>query len=153
MISACRQKALEQEIDQNLAETCDNIEPSSSPINKEDKFSFRLDQSFLDSASAERWGMTFHQPQAHLQTSSTQPGVSGLKYPGGFTRSESRESMRSVTSTQSDTIFEKVNRHASNGLSPSELQMKQQSASVHAAVDFDTGNSGNYKGNLTCYFV
>ena len=37
-----RQKALEQEIDQNLSETCENIEPSTSPISKDDKFSFNL---------------------------------------------------------------------------------------------------------------
>ena len=140
-----RQKALEQEIDQNLAETCDNIEPSTSPVNKEDKFPLKIDQSFLDNSN--RNGKLFLQPQLHSPTAN-QPGPSELKC-NGFPRSESRESMRSVTSTHSDTIFEKVNRQTRNVISPLELQIKRQSASLHSAVNFDSGNSndGNSKGN------
>lgn len=56
-------------------------------------------------------------------------------------RSESRESMRSVTSTHSDTIFEKVNRSAVNGRLVPDMQLKQQSSSLHSAVGFDLGMS------------
>ena len=125
---ARRQKALEQEIDQNLAETCENIEPSTSPINKDDKFSFKMDPNLINVS-----GRAY-------QVQSNQAGPSGIKYPN-VTRSESRESMRSVTSTHSDTIFEKVNRHALNGASPMDVQMKQQSSSLHSAVGFDMGMS------------
>ncbi|XP_011500880.1 PREDICTED: uncharacterized protein LOC105364598 [Ceratosolen solmsi marchali] len=135
-LMARRQKALEQEIDQTLAETCDNIEPSTSPINKEDKFSFKIDQNFLETSSR-----TVHTPVVN------QAGSSGLKFTG-FTRSESRESMRSVTSTHSDTVFEKANRQARNGMTLSQLQIQQQSASVHSAVNFDSTvtTNGHSKG-------
>ncbi|XP_053986238.1 uncharacterized protein LOC128880313 isoform X2 [Hylaeus volcanicus] len=125
---ARRQRALEQEIDQNLAETCDNIEPSTSPTNKDDKFMFKVDHSFLGiNARALR---TY---QLH-----NQPSTSSVKS-NGVARSESRDSMRSVTSTHSDTMFERVNRHVMNGLSPTDIQIKQQSSSLHSAVGFDTG--------------
>ncbi|XP_051159585.1 adenomatous polyposis coli protein-like isoform X2 [Leptopilina boulardi] len=108
---ARRQKALEQEIDQNLAETCENIEPSTSPI---EKFAFKLENP------------------GKLQ----QPGTSGIKFP----RSESRESMRSVTSTHSDTIFEKVKM---NGTIDHQHQQQQQSASLHSAMGFEIGPIGD----------
>ncbi|XP_076643820.1 uncharacterized protein LOC143354028 isoform X3 [Halictus rubicundus] len=125
---ARRQRALEQEIDQNLAETCDNIEPSTSPTNKDDKYLFKMDHSFLGiNARALR--------NYHLHN---QPGTSSGKC-NGVARSESRDSMRSITSTHSDTMFERVNRHVLNGLSPTDIQIKQQSSSLHSAVGFDTG--------------
>lgn len=124
---ARRQRALEQEIDENLAETCDNIEPSTSPINKDDKFMFKVDRSFVDLGS--RTGQSY-------QTVNTQPGPSGTRY-NGVARTESRESIRSVTSTHSDTIFERVNRHILNGISPADVQVRQQSSSLHSAVGFD----------------
>nr|XP_031838386.1 uncharacterized protein LOC116429512 isoform X2 [Nomia melanderi] len=127
---ARRQRALEQEIDQNLAETCDNIEPSTSPTNKDDKFLFKMDHSFLGiNARALR--------NYHLHN---QPSTSSMKC-NGVARSESRDSMRSITSTHSDTMFERVNRHVLNGLSPTDIQIKQQSSSLHSAVGFDTGMS------------
>ncbi|XP_078036280.1 uncharacterized protein LOC144469657 isoform X1 [Augochlora pura] len=129
---ARRQRALEQEIDQNLAETCDNIEPSTSPTNKDDKFIFKMDHSFLGiNARALR--------NYHLHN---QPGTSNAKC-NGVARSESRDSMRSITSTHSDTMFERVNRHVLNGLSPTDIQIKQQSSSLHSAVGFDTGVSSD----------
>ncbi|KAJ8675226.1 hypothetical protein QAD02_011012, partial [Eretmocerus hayati] len=137
-LMARRQKALEQEIDQNLAETCDNIEPSTSPVPKEEAFAFKLDQNYADPNS--RDGKSLYQTQAH--SAASQSGPSGLKL-AGFPRSESRESMRSVTSTQSDTIFEKVNRSARNGNPPSELQLNQQSTSLHSSVNFDIASSAN----------
>ncbi|XP_043514540.1 uncharacterized protein LOC122531050 isoform X2 [Frieseomelitta varia] len=132
---ARRQRALEQEIDQNLAETCDNIEPSTSPTNKDDKFSFKVEHSFLG-INATR---TLRSYQLH-----NQPGTSNnLAKCNGVARSESRDSMRSVTSTHSDTMFERVNRHVLNGLSPTDVQMKQQSSSLHSAVGFDSGMSSS----------
>ena len=129
---ARRQRALEQEIDQNLAETCDNIEPSTSPTNKDDKFSFKVDHSFLGMNAR-----TLRPYQLH-----NQPSTSSMKC-NGVARSESRDSMRSITSTHSDTMFERVNRHVQNGLSPTDVQMKQQSSSLHSAVGFDTGMSSD----------
>ncbi|XP_018362830.1 PREDICTED: uncharacterized protein LOC108761016 isoform X1 [Trachymyrmex cornetzi] len=126
---ARRQRALEQEIDQNLAETCDNIEPSTSPTNKNEKFTFKLDHSFL--------GINAHRLRSYQLHS--QPSTSTVKC-NGVARSESRDSMRSVTSTHSDTMFERVNRHVLNGISPTDSQVKQQSSSLHSAVGF--GNNG-----------
>ncbi|KAL6437063.1 hypothetical protein ACFW04_004989 [Cataglyphis niger] len=129
-LAARRQRALEQEIDQNLAETCDNIEPSTSPINKDDKFTFKLDHSFL--------GINTHGLRTYQLHS--QPSTSSAKC-NGVARSESRDSMRSVTSTHSDTMFERVNRHVLNGSSPTDSQIKQQSSSLHSAVGFDSACS------------
>ncbi|XP_043588490.1 uncharacterized protein LOC122570354 isoform X5 [Bombus pyrosoma] len=129
---ARRQRALEQEIDQSLAETCDNIEPSTSPTNKDDKFSFKVEHSFLGINTR-----TLRSYQLH-----NQPGTSNMKC-NGVARSESRDSMRSITSTHSDTMFERVNRHVLNGLSPTDIQIKQQSSSLHSAVGFDSGMSSD----------
>ncbi|XP_071871802.1 uncharacterized protein isoform X5 [Bombus fervidus] len=129
---ARRQRALEQEIDQNLAETCDNIEPSTSPTNKDDKFSFKVEHSFLGINTR-----TLRSYQLH-----NQPSTSNMKC-NGVARSESRDSMRSITSTHSDTMFERVNRHVLNGLSPTDIQIKQQSSSLHSAVGFDSGMSSD----------
>lgn len=123
---ARRQRALEQEIDQNLAETCDNIEPSTSPINKDDKFTFKLDHSLF--------GISAHSLRSYQHS---QPSTSTAKC-NGVARSESRDSMRSVTSTHSDTMFERINRL--NGMPSTDLQIKQQSSSLHSAVGF--GNNG-----------
>ncbi|XP_046743594.1 uncharacterized protein LOC124409789 isoform X2 [Diprion similis] len=128
---ARRQKALEQEIDQNLAETCDNIEPSTSPTNKDDKFGFKVERRYADLDS--RSGHSY-------QMQNGQPGPSSMRF-NCVARSESRESIRSITSTHSDTIFERVNRHVLNGVSPTELQAKQQSSSLHAATGFNAGIS------------
>ncbi|XP_076761918.1 uncharacterized protein LOC143429938 isoform X2 [Xylocopa sonorina] len=131
---ARRQRALEQEIDQNLAETCDNIEPSTSPTNKDDKLSFKVEHSFLGINTR-----TLRSYQLH-----NQPSTSSMKC-NGVARSESRDSMRSITSTHSDTMFERVNRHVLNGLSPTDIQVKQQSSSLHSAVGFDgTMSSENH---------
>lgn len=136
---ARRQRALEQEIDQNLAETCDNIEPSTSPTNNKDdhRFTFKLDHSFL--------GVTAHGPRAYQSHNQQQPSTStaGASKSNGVARSESRDSVRSVTSTHSDTMFERVNRHVLNGVSPTDLQIKQQSSSLHSAVGFDNGVCGD----------
>lgn len=138
---ARRQRALEQEIDQNLAETCDNIEPSTSPTNKDDKFTFKLDHSFLGIGSLRPY-------QLH-----NQPSTSSSAKCYGVARSESRDSMRSVTSTHSDTMFERVNRHVLNGMSATDSQLKQQSSSLHSAVDNNTtsGHDGHAKATERKY--
>ncbi|XP_043464200.1 uncharacterized protein LOC122499764 isoform X1 [Leptopilina heterotoma] len=118
---ARRQKALEQEIDQSLAETCENIEPSTSPI---EKFAFKMEQPNLIATK--------------LSSSHQQPGPSGINRYPSVARSESRESMRSVTSTHSDTIFEKVKMNGAI-----DHQIRQQSASLHSAVGFEIGPIGD----------
>ncbi|EFN86669.1 Adenomatous polyposis coli protein [Harpegnathos saltator] len=143
---ARRQRALEQEIDQNLAETCDNIEPSTSPTNKlDDKFSFKLDHSFLGINSAH--GLRSY--QLHNQQPSTSSVSSSGSRCNGVARSESRDSMRSVTSTHSDTMFERVNRHVLNGMSSTDPQIKQQSSSLHSAVGFDSSASSDGHSKAT----
>lgn len=67
-----KQRALEQELDINLSETCDNIEPSGSPTHSDKSRSRSEDKR------------------------TTHPK-----------RSDSRES---VTSTQSDSVYERVNQ-------------------------------------------
>ncbi|XP_026825222.1 uncharacterized protein LOC105283639 isoform X2 [Ooceraea biroi] len=142
---ARRQRALEQEIDQNLAETCDNIEPSTSPTNSKDdhRFTFKLDHSFL--------GVAAHSLRAYQSHNQQQPSTStaGTSKCTGVARSESRDSMRSVTSTHSDTMFERVNRHVLNGMSPTDAQIKQQSSSLHSAVGFDSGMCGDGHAKAT----
>ncbi|XP_057336391.1 uncharacterized protein LOC130674959 isoform X3 [Microplitis mediator] len=118
---ARRQRALEQEIDQSLSETCDNIEPSSSPTNKDEKFSFKVEPNFIDVTFLTR---TYHNNQPEASKNYNQ-----------VSRSESRESVRSITSTHSDTVFEKVHRHVSNGFALSDLQQKHQSSSLHSTIN------------------
>ncbi|XP_015606720.1 uncharacterized protein LOC107273236 isoform X2 [Cephus cinctus] len=125
---ARRQRALEQELDQNLAETCDNIEPSTSPINKGDKFSFKVDRDFVDITGS--W-----QP-SYGQTSST-----SIIY-NGVDRSESRESIHSAPSAHSDTVFQRVNGQSSvDGISSVNAQIKQQCTSLPSPIGFDVGQS------------
>ncbi|XP_036148505.1 uncharacterized protein LOC105840120 isoform X2 [Monomorium pharaonis] len=131
-----RQRALEQEIDQNLAETCDNIEPSTSPTNKDDKFTFKLNHSFLGINAH-----SLHSYQLHNQSSTSMKSNEVI-------RSESRDSMHSVTSTHSDTMFEQVNRHVLNG-SSTDSQMKQQSSSLHSTVEFDNNGSDDVHARTT----
>ncbi|GLH14629.1 Uncharacterized protein GBIM_18977 [Gryllus bimaculatus] len=87
-LHARRQRALEQELDQSLAETCDNIEPSTSP-----------NQSFTERQyhSAERR----HSRLFHKSTYQRGP----------VARSDSRDS---VTSTHSDSVYERVSRNVVN---------------------------------------
>lgn len=127
---ARRQRALEQEIDQNLSETCENIEPNSSPTNKDHKFSFNVE--------------TIAGIRNKVAYQSNQTTGSTAKNNGIVPRSESRESMQSVTSTHSDTIFERVHRHLTNATAPTDLQLKQQSSSLHSTMgNFNTqGVSG-----------
>lgn len=55
--------------------------------------------------------------------------------------------MRSVTSSHSDTMFEKVHRHVLNEVATSDAQYKQQSASMHSAIGFNGINGEVRKGN------
>ncbi|KAG8035205.1 hypothetical protein G9C98_001695 [Cotesia typhae] len=126
---ARRQRALEQEIDQNLSETCDNIEPSSSPTNKDDKFSFKVESNFIDVTCLTR---TYHK----------QPEISILNQ---VPRSESKESVRSITSTHSDTVFEKAHRH----VELPDFNKKNQSSSLHSTINSHNHNQDVYELNKT----
>ncbi|RVE44291.1 hypothetical protein evm_011015 [Chilo suppressalis] len=130
-LGARKQKALEQELDQNLAETCDNIEPATSPStsNREEKNLFTATERQI-AMNLERHRMTSSSPlmgtltsqislshSAHLASylscsntllkgamvaRSTTSGSSG-----NVNRSDSKDS---VTSTHSDSVFERVMR-------------------------------------------
>lgn len=130
-LGARKQKALEQELDQNLAETCDNIEPATSPStsNREEKNLFTATERQI-AMNLERHRMTSSSPlmgtltsqislshSAHLASylscsntllkgalvSRSSTGGSA----GNVNRSDSKDS---VTSTHSDTVFERVMR-------------------------------------------
>ncbi|KAK0096967.1 hypothetical protein PV326_003732 [Microctonus aethiopoides] len=138
-LAARRQRALEQEIDQNLTETCENIEPSTSPTTKDDKFSFKADDNLADIHPRSTRGI-------YQITHGNQLVNSGRL--NSVPRSDSRESMRSITSTHSDTIFERVNRHVNNS-TPSEIQLKQQSSSLHSTIGFNTQNISEFHGKTS----
>ncbi|XP_049870471.1 adenomatous polyposis coli protein isoform X2 [Pectinophora gossypiella] len=130
-LGARKQKALEQELDQNLAETCDNIEPATSPTtsNREEKNLFTATERQI-AMNLERHRMTSSSPlmgtltsqislshSAHLASylscsntllkgalvSRSTAGGSA----GNVNRSDSKDS---VTSTHSDSVFERVMR-------------------------------------------
>nr|CAD7591479.1 unnamed protein product [Timema genevievae] len=84
-----KQRALEQELDQTLAETCENIEPSTSP-SRDDKFVFAATERQLRHRSLYN-GQHFQQSRY-------------------VSRSDSRDS---VTSTMSDSVYERVSRSVS----------------------------------------
>ncbi|CAB3379408.1 Hypothetical predicted protein [Cloeon dipterum] len=81
VLSVRKQKALEQQLDHNLSETCDNIEPASpnktSPSSRDDKYVF---------ANTEREFDRRHRMYQSLNTGSTSKR---------FPRSDSRESVKS----------------------------------------------------------
>ncbi|CAG9120770.1 unnamed protein product [Plutella xylostella] len=130
-LGARKQKALEQELDQNLAETCDNIEPATSPStsNREEKNLFTATERQI-AMNLERHRMTSSSPlmgnlssqislshSAHLAgylscSNTLLKGALGTRSASGgssnnVNRSESKDS---VTSTHSDTVFERVMR-------------------------------------------
>ncbi|KAK3907501.1 Adenomatous polyposis coli protein [Frankliniella fusca] len=95
---ARKQKALEQELDQTLTETFDNIEPSTSPSTstvglRDDKFVFSLTEKDV-----------FRQrPQQPLSLQKPSPKIR----PSVVSHSDSKES---VTSTHSDSVYERLMR-------------------------------------------
>ncbi|CAH2040150.1 unnamed protein product, partial [Iphiclides podalirius] len=125
-----KQKALEQELDQNLAETCDNIEPATSPTtsNREEKNLFTATERQI-AMNLERHRMTSSSPlmgtlasqislshSAHLASylscsNTLLKGAlvtrSNTGSAGNVNRSDSKDS---VTSTHSDSVFERVMR-------------------------------------------
>ncbi|CAD0200196.1 unnamed protein product [Chrysodeixis includens] len=129
-LGARKQKALEQELDQNLAETCDNIEPATSPStsNREEKNLFTATERQI-AMNLERHRMTSSSPlmgtltsqislshSAHLASylscsNTLLKGAlvtrSNTGSAGNVNRSESKDS---VTSTHSDSVFERVMR-------------------------------------------
>lgn len=95
VLSVRKQRALEQELDQNLAETCDNIEPSSpktSPSHRDDKYVFAATERHLERRQRLYQSLNGHYPST---------GRSSHR----VTRSDSRES---VTSTHSDSVYERL---------------------------------------------
>ncbi|XP_063230736.1 uncharacterized protein LOC134535524 isoform X1 [Bacillus rossius redtenbacheri] len=93
---ARKQKALEQELDQSLAETCDNIEPNVSPS------SFRDDRFVFSATDRQYRQRVLHHAQQYQQQLMARYHARGV-----VARSDSRDS---VTSTLSDTVFERVSR-------------------------------------------
>ncbi|CAK1543783.1 unnamed protein product [Leptosia nina] len=129
-LGARKQKALEQELDQNLAETCDNIEPATSPStsNREEKNLFVATERQI-AMNLERHRMTSSSPlmgtlasqislshSAHLASylscsNTLLKGALISRSTGGSSNNVNRsDSKDSVTSTHSDSVFEKVMR-------------------------------------------
>ncbi|XP_038221638.1 adenomatous polyposis coli homolog [Zerene cesonia] len=130
-LGARKQKALEQELDQNLAETCDNIEPATSPMtsNREEKNLFVATERQI-AMNLERHRMTSSSPlmgslasqislshSAHLASylscSNTllKGALVSRSATGGSSSNVNRsDSKDSVTSTHSDSVFERVMR-------------------------------------------
>ncbi|XP_059054528.1 adenomatous polyposis coli protein-like [Achroia grisella] len=126
-----KQKALEQELDQNLAETCDNIEPVTSPTtsNREEKNLFTATERQM-ALNLERHRMTSSSPlmgslasqislshsanlASYLSCSNTllKGALVSRSTTGGSSNTVNRsESKDSVTSTHSDSVFERVMR-------------------------------------------
>lgn len=124
---ARKQKALEQELDQNLAETCDNIEPTTSPTtsNREEKNLFTATERQI-AMNLERHRMTSSSPlmgsltsqislshSAHLASylscsNTLLKGALVSRSSEGSSNNVNRsESKDSVTSTHSDSVFER----------------------------------------------
>ncbi|KAL4703837.1 hypothetical protein ACJJTC_016804 [Scirpophaga incertulas] len=130
-LGARKQKALEQELDQNLAETCDNIEPATSPTtnNREEKNLFTATERKI-AMNFERHRMTSSSPlmgtlssqislshSAHLASylscSNTllKGAIGSRSSTSGSSNNVNRsDSKDSVTSTHSDSVFERVMR-------------------------------------------
>ncbi|CAF4817210.1 unnamed protein product [Pieris macdunnoughi] len=130
-LGARKQKALEQELDQNLAETCDNIEPATSPStnNREEKNLFVATERQI-AMNLERHRMTSSSPligtlasqislshsanlASYLSCSNTllKGALTSRSATGGSSNDVNRsDSKDSVTSTHSDSVFEKVMR-------------------------------------------
>jgi hypothetical protein len=99
-----KQRALEQELDQTLSETCDNIEPSMSPSAstlglRDEKFVFSTTERCFGSSERRHSRLCHSYSKYHPR--------------GGVARSDSRDS---VTSTLSDTVYERVSRTVVNPL-------------------------------------
>ncbi|XP_047997188.1 adenomatous polyposis coli protein-like [Leguminivora glycinivorella] len=127
-LGARKQKALEQELDQNLAETCDNIEPATSPTtsNRDEKNLFTATERQIAmnlnrmSSSSPLMGALTSQislsHSAHLASylSCSNTLLKGALVTRSTTGSSSNvnrsDSKDSVTSAQSDTVFERVMR-------------------------------------------
>ncbi|CAH2085881.1 unnamed protein product [Euphydryas editha] len=126
-LGARKQKALEQELDQNLAETCDNIEPTTSPTtsNREEKNLFTATERQI-AMNLERHRMTSSSPlmgsltsqislshSAHLASylscsNTLLKGALVSRSSEGSSNNVNRsESKDSVTSTHSDSVFER----------------------------------------------
>lgn len=145
-----KQKALEAELDQNLAETCENIEsPKSSPTTKSDdeqKFNFKaennchtrrlLDRQMVSDRMSHSVG-----PVTHLSLS-----TAGLRVPRSSSR-DSIESGRSDVSHDRHRSIELLSR-SSKLLSGENRRRPSASPARHAfgASQQDPNNSSNNEG-------
>lgn len=129
-LGARKQKALEQELDQNLAETCDNIEPATSPStsNREEKNLFtaterqiamNLERHRMTSSSPLMGALTSQISLSHSAHLASYLSCSNTLLKGALvTRSTASssnnvnrsDSKDSVTSTHSDSVFERATR-------------------------------------------
>ena len=142
-----KQRALEQELDQSLSETCDNIEPSTSPSSStiglsDDKFIFTATEHCF--GSIERHRSRIYQSQnRHFQQ---QPSSSKRHSKGTVARSDSRDS---VTSTLSDTVYERVSRTVINPLTFGQTSTSSETAHGLTGSLSDSGhiNSQMVGGN------
>ena len=105
---ARKQRALEQELDQTLSETCDNIEPSTSP--SASTIGIR-DEKFVFSTTERCFGSTERRQSRMCHSYQHHPPSSRYHTKGVVARSDSRDS---VTSTLSDTVYERVSRTVIN---------------------------------------
>ncbi|XP_061704312.1 adenomatous polyposis coli protein-like isoform X3 [Cydia pomonella] len=127
-LGARKQKALEQELDQNLAETCDNIEPATSPTtsNRDEKNLFTaterqiaMNLNRMSSSSPLMGALTSQISLSHsahlasyLSCSNTllKGALVTRSTTGSSTNVNRSDSKDSVTSAHSDTVFERVMR-------------------------------------------
>lgn len=165
-LGARKQKALEQELDQNLAETCDNIEPATSPTtsNREEKNLFTATERQI-AMNLERHRMTSSSPlmgtltsqislshSAHLASylscsNTLLKGAlisrSSTGSAGNVNRSDSKDS---VTSTHSDSVFERVMRTGKVPVPTPRNKdlMKSESAGESFKVTSKSSKDSNY---------
>ncbi|XP_034234963.1 adenomatous polyposis coli protein-like isoform X3 [Thrips palmi] len=124
---ARKQKALEQELDQTLTETFDNIEPSTSPSTstvglRDDKFVFSLTERDIFRQRAQQ-PLPLHKPTTKIR-------------PNAVSHSDSKES---VTSTHSDSVYERLMRTGTSD-SPSRDDRRLNSSMS------DSGRTGSEAG-------
>ena len=107
---ARKQKALEQELDQTLTETFDNIEPSTSPSTstvglRDDKFVFSLTERDVYRQRTQQ-PVSLQKPSPKIR-------------PNVVSHSDSKES---VTSTHSDSVYERLKRNGIDSSSPADFK-------------------------------
>lgn len=123
---ARKQKALEQELDQTLTETFDNIEPSTSPSTstvglRDDKFVFSLTERDIYRQRTQQ-ALSLQKPTTKLR-------------PNVVSHSDSKES---VTSTNSDSVYERLMRTGTSDCASREDRRLHSSMSDSGKTGSDT---------------